>query len=31
MLGMLQSVTIKQGALITAIFDGTAWIVDPQQ
>lgn len=30
-LTMSLSMTIKQGALITAIFDGTGWYVYPQQ
>lgn len=30
-MSMSKSVTIKQGALITAIFDGTGWFVAPQQ
>ena len=30
-LAMSKSVTITQGALITAIFDGTGWFVYPQQ
>lgn len=30
-LALSKSVTITQGALITAIFDGTGWFVYPQQ